>query len=74
MFKIHNENNISEIKRTTDDEIDLIELFEILWKGKLFILIVTILVTIVGFTYAQFSKPTHVTNYKIAVPDVNVIS
>ena len=65
---------MSEIKRTSDDEIDLIELFEILWNGKLFILTVTILSTIVGFAYAQFTKPVYVPNYKIAVPYVNVIS
>ena len=65
---------MSEMKRTTDDEIDLIELFEILWNGKLFILTVTILSTIVGFAYAQFTKPVYVPKYKIAVPYVNVIS
>ena len=59
---------MSEIKRTTDDEIDLIELFEILWNGKLFILTVTILTTIAGFAYAQFTKPVYVPNYKITVP------
>jgi LPS O-antigen subunit length determinant protein (WzzB/FepE family) len=51
---------MSEIKRTTDDEIDLIELFEILWKGKLFILTITILATIVGFAYAKFTRPVYV--------------
>ena len=65
---------MSEIKRTTDDEIDLIELFEILWNGKFFILTVTILSTIVGFAYAQFTKPIYVPKYKIAVPYANVIS
>ena len=64
------ENKMAEMMRTTDDEIDLIELFEILWKGKLFILTVTILATIVGFAYAQFTKPVYVPNYKIAVPYV----
>ena len=59
---------MSEIKRTTDDEIDLIELFEILWSGKLFILTVTILATIVGFASAQLTKPVYVPNYKITVP------
>ena len=59
---------MSEMKRTTDDEIDLIELFEILWNGKLFILTVTIFATIVGFAYAQFTKPVYVPNYKITVP------
>ena len=59
---------MAEMMRTTDDEIDLIELFEILWKGKLFILTVTILATIVGFAYAQFTKPVYVPKYKIAVP------
>lgn len=62
------------MKRTTDDEIDLIELFEILWNGKLFILTVTILATIVGFAYAQFTKPVYVPTYTVAVPYVNVIS
>ena len=65
---------MSEIKRATEDEIDLIELFEILWNSKLFILTVTIFATIVGFAYAQFSKPVYVPMYKIAVPYVNVIS
>ena len=65
---------MSEIKRTTDDEIDLIELFEILWNGKLFILTVTILTTIVGFAYAQFTKPVYVPKYMVSVPYVNVIS
>ena len=62
------------MKRTTDDEIDLIELFEILWNGKLFILTVTILATIVGFAYAKFTRPVYVPEYTIAVPYVNIIS
>ena len=61
---------MSETKRTPDDEIDLIELFEILWSGKLFILTATILATIVGFAYAQISKPAYIQNYKITVPYV----
>ena len=65
---------MSEIKRTSDDEIDLIELFEILWNGKLFILTATILATIVGLAYALFTKPVYVPKYKISVPYVNVIS
>ena len=61
---------MAEMKLTTDDEIDLIELFEILWNGKLFILTVTILATIVGFAYAQLTKPVYVPKYKITVPYV----
>jgi capsular polysaccharide biosynthesis protein len=61
---------MSEIKRATEDEIDLIELFEILWNSKLFILTATIFATIVGFAYAQFSKSIYVPNYKITVPYV----
>ena len=61
---------MSGIKRATEDEIDLIELFEILWNSKFFILTVTIMAAIVGFAYAQFSKPIHVPNYKITVPYV----
>ena len=66
----YSENKMAEMKRITDDEIDLIELFEILWSGKLFILTVTILATIVGFAYAQFTRPVYVPNYKITVPYV----
>ena len=40
----------------------------------MFIPTVTILATIVGFVYAQFTKPVYVPNYKITVPYVNVIS
>ena len=61
---------MAEMKRKTDDEIDLIELFEILWNGKLFILTVTMLATICGFIYVQFTKPILVPNYKITVPYV----
>ena len=74
IFQICSENKMSEIKRTSDDEIDLIELFEIIWNGKLFILTATILATIVGLAYALFSKPVYVPKYKISVPYVNVIS
>ena len=59
---------MSELKHKADDEIDLIELIEILWNGKLFILIVTSLATIIGFAYVQFIKPICVQNYKISVP------
>ena len=59
---------MSELKRIADDEIDLIELFEILWNGKLFLLTVTVLATIIRFAYMQFSKPTYVPNYKVTVP------
>jgi len=65
---------MSELKHKADDEIDLIELIEILWNGKLFILIVTSLATIIGFAYAQFTKPVYVPKYKISVPYVNVLS
>lgn len=49
---------MSELKRKADDEITLEELFEIFWNGKLFIQIVTSLAAIIGFSYAQFIKPT----------------
>ena len=59
-----------DMKRTTEDEVDLLELFEILWNGKLLILIVTILATIIGFAYVHFRKPIYSPNYKISVPYV----
>jgi len=63
-----------ELKRKAGDKIDLIEPFEILWNGKLFTLTINSLATIIGFAYAQFTKPVYVPKYKISVPYVNVLS
>lgn len=41
------------------DEIDLLELFESLWKQKLLIAIVTLIVTVVAIGYAFFSAPVY---------------
>jgi len=65
---------MSELKRKAGDKIDLIEPFEILWNGKLFTLTINSLATIIGFAYAQFTKPVYVPKYKISVPYVNVLS
>lgn len=46
-----------DMQRTTDDEIDLIKLLEVLWNSKLFMRTITIFATIVGFAHAQVSKP-----------------
>ena len=51
---------MSELKRKADDEIDLIEPFAMRWNGKLFLLTVTNLATIIGFVYPQFIQPTYV--------------
>lgn len=59
---------MSELKRKADDEIALVELFEIFWNGKFFIPIVTSLAAIIGFSYVQFIKPTYVPNYKVTEP------
>lgn len=53
---------MSELKRKADDVIDLIELFEIFWNGKFFVLTVTSLATIIGFAYVQFIEPICVPN------------
>ena len=54
---------MSELKRKADDEIAVVELFEIFWNGKLFILIVTSLAAIISFSYAQFILSTELQNY-----------
>ena len=59
---------MSELKHKADDEIALVELFEIFWNGKFFIPIVISLAAIIGFAYAQFIGPTCVPNCKITVP------
>jgi capsular polysaccharide biosynthesis protein len=61
---------MSDIKRATDDEIDLVRLFEILWNSKLLILTVTVFTTIFSFAYVEFSKPSYALNYKVSVPYV----
>mgnify|MGYP003953728571 CR=1 FL=1 len=43
---------MSEVSQLNDDEIDLIELFEILWRGKWKIIVTTVIAALVGVAFS----------------------
>ena len=45
-----------EVSQINDDEIDLFELFETLWRGKWKIIATTVIATLVGIAFSLF-KP-----------------
>ena len=45
---------MSEKNKTYDDEIDLIEIFSVLWNGKWKIIGASILAAFLGFTYSYY--------------------
>ena len=47
---------MSEVSQSNDDEIDLFELFETLWRGKWKIIVTTVIATLVGIAFI-LSKP-----------------
>ena len=47
---------MSEVSQPNDDEIDLFELFETLWRGKWKIVVTTVIATLVGIAFI-LSKP-----------------
>jgi len=47
---------MSEVSQSNDDEIDLFELFETLWRGKWKIIVTTVIATLVGIAFSLF-KP-----------------
>ena len=47
-----------------DDEIDLFELFQMLWDGKGLISVFIVLTTLMGFGYSQVAQP----KYDVSVP------
>ena len=48
-----------------DDEIDLFELFESLWKEKVLIVAITFVITLLGGGYAFLAKPTYEVSVKL---------
>lgn len=40
-----------------DDEIDLFELFAVLWRKKIFIVVITFICMLLGFTYTKLATP-----------------
>ena len=58
---------MSEVSRQNDDEIDLFELFETLWRGKWKIIVTTVIATLVGIAFS-LSKPN---SYEVSTPIEN---
>ncbi|SEG57056.1 LPS O-antigen chain length determinant protein WzzB [Marinobacterium lutimaris] len=56
-----------------DDEIDLLDLIEGLWKQKLLIMLVTLLFTVVGGCYAFFTTPTYLATSQLIPPSTKDI-
>lgn len=48
-----------------DDEIDLFELFATLWREKVTIVAITVLITLFGGGYAFLAKPTYEVRVKL---------
>lgn len=60
MYVILQKNNqMKKMNEIQNDEINLSELFEALWKGKLLIGTFILLGTLVGFGYAQVAQPKY---------------
>lgn len=55
------ENKETTVKpnNTTSDEIDLLEIFKTIWQGRKLIALITIIVTLLGLTYAMLTKPLY---------------
>ena len=51
-----------------DDEIDLFELFESLWKEKVLIVAITFVITLIGVGYALSIPPTYQASVKMLPP------
>ena len=64
--------NNNEISNIDDDEIDLIELFKIIWQKKLFIVIFTFFGTVVPLTYIYFNYNTPIYRGNVMV-EIGVI-
>ena len=58
---------ITESSKQNNDEIDLFELFETLWRGKWKIIVTTVIATLVGVAFS-LSKPNL---YKVSTPIQN---
>jgi len=62
---------MNQMNQSQDDEIDLFELFQMLWDGKWLISAFVVVITLLGFGYSQFAQP----KYEVSVPfSVNIYS
>lgn len=52
-------NHTDQNRQYADDEIDLFELFENLWKQKILIVLITVSVTLAGIVYALMATPVY---------------
>ncbi len=52
---------------THNDEIDLIEIFKTIWKGKFFIISFMLIGILLGFLYIKFKNPVYASKLKIEI-------
>ena len=57
-----------------DDEIDLLELIESLWKEKVLIVAITAVITLIGLVYALLATPTYEAKVEILPPSISDIA
>ncbi len=57
--EISQQEQVRSAHQIADDEIDLVQLFQILWKRKSLILIVTLICLLAGIGYAFLKKPIY---------------
>lgn len=60
-------------RRYIDDEIDLFELFETLWKQKLLITLITLVVTAVGTAYALLAPKQYQASVSLLAPPAGTL-
>jgi len=57
-----------------DDEIDLFELIESLWKEKVLIVLITAVITLIGLLYALLATPTYEAKVELLPPAISDIA
>ena len=57
-----------------DDEIDLIELFDVLWKEKVLIVAITAFITLIGLGYVLLTPSTYEARVEILPPSISNIA
>jgi chain length determinant protein (polysaccharide antigen chain regulator) len=60
--------NVNQVPQKENNEIDLLELFESLWREKLLIVAITALITLVGGLYAFNIPPTYRASVRMLPP------
>jgi LPS O-antigen subunit length determinant protein (WzzB/FepE family) len=67
-------NQETQAPNYNDDEIDLFELFETIWKEKVTVFLVTVLFAVGGAGYAFLSKPVYEAEIILESPQANELS